>query len=65
MAQYYLMLENGFDPEKDLSYYAIPWGSWKHDFVGELTSIHDAPSAMMVTSTSSATPRWRDRGGTG
>ncbi len=33
MAQYYLMLENGFDPETDLSYYAIPWGSAKHEKV--------------------------------
>lgn len=33
MAQYDLMLENGFDPEKDLAYYAIPWGSHKHEKV--------------------------------
>ena len=31
MAQYYLMLENGLDPEEDLTYYAIPWGSFKHE----------------------------------
>jgi phosphonate transport system substrate-binding protein len=31
MAQYYLMLEKDFDPEEDLSYYAIPWGSFKHE----------------------------------
>jgi phosphonate transport system substrate-binding protein len=33
MAQYYLMLTNGFDPEEDLPYYAIPWGSFKHEKV--------------------------------
>ena len=33
MAQYDLMLENGFDPENDLAYYAIPWGSFKHEKV--------------------------------
>ncbi len=31
MAQYDLMLANGFDPEKDLAYYAIPWGAFKHE----------------------------------
>ena len=31
LAQYALMLENGFDPEEDLAYYAIPWGSFKHE----------------------------------
>jgi len=33
MAQYYIMLNNGFDPEEDLAYYAIPWGSFKHEKV--------------------------------
>ena len=33
MAQYYLMLTNGLDPEVDLSYYAIPSGSYKHEKV--------------------------------
>jgi ABC-type phosphate/phosphonate transport system substrate-binding protein len=33
MAQYYLMLTNGLDPEVDLSYYAIPGGSYKHEKV--------------------------------
>ena len=33
MAQYALLLEKGFDPEKDFSYYAIPAGSAKHDKV--------------------------------
>jgi phosphonate transport system substrate-binding protein len=31
MAQYYLMLTNGIDPEEDLGYYAIPWGANKHE----------------------------------
>lgn len=33
MAQYALMLENGFDPETDFSFYAIPSGSYKHEKV--------------------------------
>lgn len=33
MAQYALMLKNGFDPETDFSYYAIPAGAAKHDKV--------------------------------
>jgi phosphonate transport system substrate-binding protein len=33
MAQYYLMLNNGLNPEEDLAYYAIPWGSYKHEKV--------------------------------
>ena len=33
MAQYDLMLANGFSPEEDLAYYAIPWGSFKHEKV--------------------------------
>ncbi len=31
LAQYDLMLKEGFDPEMDLSYYAIPHGSFKHE----------------------------------
>jgi phosphonate transport system substrate-binding protein len=31
MAQYDLMLDAGFDPEKDLDYYAIPRGAFKHE----------------------------------
>lgn len=31
LAQYDLMLRNGIDPEKDLAYYAIPAGSFKHE----------------------------------
>jgi phosphonate transport system substrate-binding protein len=33
MAQYYLMLTHGLDPEVDLAYYAIPGGSYKHEKV--------------------------------
>ena len=33
MAQYHVMLSNGFNPEEDLTYYAIPWGSFKHEKV--------------------------------
>ncbi|MBE9505116.1 MAG: phosphate/phosphite/phosphonate ABC transporter substrate-binding protein [Proteobacteria bacterium] len=33
MAQYNLMLANGFDPEEDLAFYVIPWGSFKHEKV--------------------------------
>ncbi len=33
MAQYAMMLEHGFDPETDLSYYAIPPGAGKHEKV--------------------------------
>jgi phosphonate transport system substrate-binding protein len=33
LAQYDLMLRNGIDPEKDLAYYGIPHGSFKHEKV--------------------------------
>lgn len=33
LAQYDLMLRNGIDPERDLAYYAIPSGSFKHEKV--------------------------------
>jgi len=33
LAQYNLMLDAGFDPETELSYYAIPTGSFKHEKV--------------------------------
>ena len=33
MAQYSMMLEHGFDPETDLSFYAIPPGAGKHEKV--------------------------------
>lgn len=31
LAQYDLMLKHGLDPERDLAYYAIPSGSFKHE----------------------------------
>lgn len=31
LAQYDLMLQAGFDPERELDYYAIPHGSFKHE----------------------------------
>jgi phosphonate transport system substrate-binding protein len=31
LVQYDLMLKAGIDPEEDLSYYAIPWGAYKHE----------------------------------
>jgi phosphonate transport system substrate-binding protein len=33
LAQYNLMLDAGIDPERDLAYYAIPHGSFKHEKV--------------------------------
>lgn len=47
MAQYSLMLSNGFDPEEDLTYYAIPWGSFKHEKViyGVLFGAYDIGAA--------------------
>jgi len=47
MAQYDLMLANGFDPEEDLAYYAIPWGSFKHEKViyGVLFGRYDVGAA--------------------
>ncbi|MDY6987470.1 MAG: phosphate/phosphite/phosphonate ABC transporter substrate-binding protein [Thermodesulfobacteriota bacterium] len=47
MAQYALMLENGFDPEEDLTYYAIPWGSFKHEKIiyGVLFGAYDLGTA--------------------
>lgn len=33
LAQYDLMLKAGFDPERDLDYYAIPRGTFKHEKV--------------------------------
>ncbi len=47
MAQYSLLLENGFDPETDFSYYAIPAGAAKHDKViyGVLFGKYDVGAA--------------------
>ncbi len=47
MAQYDLLLTNVFDPEEDLAYYAIPWGSFKHEKViyGVLFGRYDVGAA--------------------
>jgi phosphonate transport system substrate-binding protein len=47
LAQYALMLENGFDPEEDLAYYAIPRGSFKHEKIvyGVLYGAYDLGTA--------------------
>lgn len=50
MAQYDLMVSNGIDPEEDLRYYAIPWGSAKHDKViyGVLFGRYDVGAAPRI-----------------
>ncbi|MGA1870007.1 MAG: phosphate/phosphite/phosphonate ABC transporter substrate-binding protein [bacterium] len=47
LSQYDLMLKSGIDPELDLSYYAIPWGAFKHEKViyGVLYGAFDAGAA--------------------
>ena len=47
VAQYDLLLSAGIDPEKDLSYYAIPSGTYKHEKVlyGLLYGKYDAAAA--------------------
>ena len=47
VAQYDLLLRAGVDPEKDLGYYAIPSGSYKHEKVlyGLLYGQYDAAAA--------------------
>lgn len=47
LAEYDLMLRSGIDPEKDLSYYAIPSGSFKHEKViyGVLYGKYDLAAA--------------------
>lgn len=44
LAPYWLMLEAGVDPEKDLAYYAFPPGSYKHEkaIYGVLYGAYDA-----------------------
>ncbi|WP_025323231.1 phosphate/phosphite/phosphonate ABC transporter substrate-binding protein [Deferrisoma camini] len=50
LAQYALMLEAGVDPEKDLGYYAIPRGSWKHQKIiySVLYGAFDAGTAPLI-----------------
>lgn len=47
LAEYDMMLREGIDPEKDLSYYAIPSGSFKHEKViyGVLFGKYDVAAA--------------------
>lgn len=50
LAQYALMLDAGVDPEKDLAYYAIPPGSWKHEKIiySVLYGAFDAGTAPLL-----------------
>ncbi len=50
LAQYDLMLRSGIDPEKDLTYYAIPSGSFKHEKViyGVYFGEYDVAAAPML-----------------
>jgi len=50
MAQYYMMVQHGIDPEEDLAYYAIPWGAAKHEKViyGVLFGRYDLGAAPRI-----------------
>lgn len=50
LAQYDLMLDAGLDPERDLAYYAIPHGSFKHEKViyGVYFGEYDVAAAPML-----------------
>lgn len=50
LSQYYLMLQGGIDPEEDLGYYAIPWGSYKHEkaLYGVWFGKYDAGAAPLL-----------------
>jgi ABC-type phosphate/phosphonate transport system substrate-binding protein len=50
LSQYHLLLEGGVDPETDLGYYAIPWGSFKHEKVlyGVWFGKYDAGAAPLL-----------------
>ncbi|MBI5018130.1 MAG: phosphate/phosphite/phosphonate ABC transporter substrate-binding protein [Deltaproteobacteria bacterium] len=50
LAQYALLLEAGVDPERDLAYYAIPPGSWKHEKIvySVLYGAFDAGTAPLL-----------------
>ena len=50
LSQYHLLLEGGVDPERDLGYYAIPWGSFKHEKVlyGVWFGKYDAGAAPLL-----------------
>lgn len=50
LAQYDLMLQAGFDPERELEYYAIPHGAYKHEKViyGVYFGDYDAAAAPVL-----------------
>ena len=50
LAEYDLMLRSGIDPEKDLAYYAIPSGSYKHEKLvyGVLFGQYDVAAAPLL-----------------
>ncbi len=50
LAQYDLLLRSGFDPERDLDYYAIPRGAYKHEKViyGVYFGEYDAATAPVL-----------------
>jgi ABC-type phosphate/phosphonate transport system substrate-binding protein len=50
LAEYDLMLRSGIDPEKDLAYYAIPSGSYKHEKLvyGVLFGQYDVGAAPLL-----------------
>lgn len=67
LVQYDMMLKAGLNPEEDLQYYAIPWGSYKHDkAVYGVTPIgvYDAASGPMLdllSMSESGKIRWGDK----
>lgn len=50
LSQYALLLDAGVDPEKDLAYYAIPPGAWKHEKIiySVLYGAFDAGTAPLL-----------------
>lgn len=50
LAEYALLLEAGIDPEKDLGFYGIPGGSWKHEKIiySVLYGAYDAGAAPLI-----------------
>ncbi|MBE0617883.1 MAG: phosphate/phosphite/phosphonate ABC transporter substrate-binding protein [Proteobacteria bacterium] len=50
LAEYALLLDAAIDPERDLGYYAIPHGSWKHEKIiySVLYGAFDAGAAPLI-----------------
>jgi phosphonate transport system substrate-binding protein len=50
LSQYYLMLKNGFNPDAELGFYAIPQGSYKHEKVvfALMYGAYDAAAVPML-----------------